>query len=197
MDGLGAAAERYRSTIYNQGFSGEQAALSGSRLLDGLAKSLEVTHSSIRSNQRSDGLYHAYNRIDVGSSGVAVCHLYEMLEGQVAVLSSGALTPDQSLQVLRTLKNSALYTQRQHSYLLYPDRKLPHFIERNVIPGSFFDDSKLLTKLHASNDRQLIEWDGTGQAYFRGFFNNTAAVSDALDNLAEQGTRRWRPSDTL
>ncbi len=187
MDGLGAAAERYRSTIYNHGFSGEQAPLSGSRLLDSLAKSLEVTHSSIRSNQRSDGLYHAYNRIDVGSSGVAVCHLYEMLEGQVAVLSSGALTPDQSLQVLRTLKNSALYTQRQHSYLLYPDRKLPHFIERNVIPGSFFDDSKLLTKLRARNDRQLIEWDGTGQAYFRGFFNNTAAVSDALDNLAEQG----------
>ena len=84
------------STI--QGFSGEQAALSGSRLLDSMAKSLEVTHSSIRSNQRSDGLTTLTIELTwaVRASPFAICT--KCLKAKVAVLSSGALTPDQSLE---------------------------------------------------------------------------------------------------
>jgi hypothetical protein len=44
-----------------------------------------------------------------------VAHLYEMLEGQVAVLSSGLLSGEQSLVLLHSLRNSALYRADQHS----------------------------------------------------------------------------------
>ena len=53
-----------------------------------------------------------------------VAHLYPMLEGQVAVLSSGLLKPAEALAVLRALRASDLYRPDQHSYLLYPDRDL-------------------------------------------------------------------------
>ncbi len=187
MDGLGVAAERYRSSIYTLGFSGEKTTLSRKRLLGCLGQALTVSAASIRRNLRGDGLYHAYNRIAVGDSGVAIRHLYEMLEGQVAVLSAGVLAPDEALRLLQALRTSDLYTARQHSYLLYPNRKLPPFIERNVIPRSFLDSSDLLSTLREAGDQQLLEWDASGNAYFRGFFNNTAAVSEALDTLAQQG----------
>ena len=47
---------------------------------------------SIRSNKREDGLYHAYNLMTVKGDGVQVSYLSEMLEGQVAVLSSKYLS---------------------------------------------------------------------------------------------------------
>ena len=50
--------------------------------------------------------------------------LSAMLEGQVAVLSSGALSAEKALSVLRALHQSELYRSDQHSYLLQPDRKL-------------------------------------------------------------------------
>ena len=61
--------------------------------------------------------------------------LYEMLEGQVAVLSSGQLSAEESLEVLTALKHSSMYRPDQHSYLLYPDRRLPAFVEKNNIPA--------------------------------------------------------------
>ncbi|MDG2272704.1 MAG: hypothetical protein P8L39_10395, partial [Halioglobus sp.] len=114
-------------------------------------------------------------------------YLYEMLEGQVAVLSSELLTPEESLSVLTTLRDSSLYTARQHSYLLYPDRRLPAFMERNRIPDGFVRSSSLVGKLIALGDRSLVETDQAGQTYFAGHFNNTAAVADTLTQLANAG----------
>ena len=46
---------------------------------------------AIAANQRMDKLYHSYNLMTVtGTDAIAVSHLSEMLEGQVAVLSSGS-----------------------------------------------------------------------------------------------------------
>ncbi len=59
---------------------------------------------------------------------VRVSHLPEMLEGQVAVLSSGYLKPEQTLQVLDALKSSSLFREDQYSYILYPNKKLPGFL---------------------------------------------------------------------
>ena len=56
-----------------------------------------------------------------------------MLEGQVAVMSSGVLAPTEVDALLTALRQSALYRENQNSYLLYPDRKLPRFMERNEI----------------------------------------------------------------
>ena len=187
MDSLGAAAEAYREGLYKNGLSGSKTELPLSTLRTFLEKAADITASSIRSNKGEDGLYHAYNRIQVKGDGVLIRRLYEMLEGQVAVLSTDVLTPEEALELLQRLKASALYTERQHSYLLYPNRKLPAFIERNIIPTEVAANSPLLGALRAAGDSQLIEWDTDGTAYFCGDFTNTASVSDALDKLTTQG----------
>jgi hypothetical protein len=60
--------------------------------------------------------------------------LYEMLEGQVAVLGSGFLLPEEALDVLDALKKSKLFREDQYSYILYPNRELLPFMEKNIIP---------------------------------------------------------------
>ena len=83
-----------------------------------------------------DGLYHAYNLVRFDSkAGLPIRRLYEMLEGQVAVLSSGQLSAEESLKLLAALKRSAMYRADQHSYLLYPNRQLPRFVEKEQHPG--------------------------------------------------------------
>jgi hypothetical protein len=110
-----------------------------------------------------------------------------MLEGQVAVLSTDVLDAEEALDLLRRLRASSLYTARQHSYLLYPNRKLPAFIDRNIIPSETIAASTLLAALKASGDTQLIECDAKGNAYFAGHFTNTASVRGALKAIARQG----------
>ena len=56
-----------------------------------------------------------------------------MLEGQVAMLSSGLLSADESLALLQSMRHSDLYHDDQHTYLPYPNRDLPGFMQRNVV----------------------------------------------------------------
>ena len=58
---------------------------------------------------------------------------------------------------------------------------------RNLVPGEFVKSSTLMTKLVAAGNTDLIEVDGSGQAFFAGKFNNTASVAAALTSLAEDG----------
>ena len=190
MEAFGTAAERYREGIYAHGFSAEKVSVPLEQVSHFLTQARDVSAVSIKSNRREDGLYHAYNRISVGPVGVEIRYLYEMLEGQVAVLSSELLSPEESLSVLTTLRDSSLYTARQHSYLLYPDRRLPAFMERNMIPDAFVNSSSLASRLIAAGDTSLLETDEAGQTYFAGHFNNTAAVADTLTQLANAGYRQ-------
>ena len=187
MEALGTAAERYRNRIYQQGFSAAKRPVALSSVVDCLSRARDISAVSIRSNRREDGLYHAYNRIAVSDSGVQIKYLYEMLEGQVAVLSSELLGAEESLSLLRTLRASPLYTGRQHSYLLYPNRHLPRFMERNLVPNEFVESSKLMTTLLASGNTDLVERDQTGQVYFAGKFNNTASVAAELAKMTKLG----------
>ena len=80
---------------------------------------------SIKANKRSDNLYHAYNLMTVNAdNSVSISYLSEMLEGQVAVLSSGYLNATETLDVLNALKNSKLFREDQYSYMLYPNKEL-------------------------------------------------------------------------
>ena len=82
-----------------------------------------------------------------GDKEVSVSYLSEMLEGQVAVLSSGYLCGKESLEVLDALKSSALFREDQYSYLLYPNKELPRFCEKNVISTNRVKESDLLQKM--------------------------------------------------
>ena len=71
-----------------------------------------------------------------------------MLEGQVAILSSGMLTPDESLALLHSLRHSDLYRADQHSYMLYPNRQLARILwQKNNIPAARVADSELVAAL--------------------------------------------------
>ena len=92
LDGLGIAASDYRQKIYSENFSGHKSPMKLADLSAFVDVALEHLEHSIKANKRPDGLYHAYNLMTVEpDGGIEVTELPEMLEGQVAVLSSGLL----------------------------------------------------------------------------------------------------------
>ncbi len=184
MDDLGTAAGDYRSFIYENGFSGKKAAVKKEDILEFAKLGIAVLNQSIAINKRPDGLFHAYNLMTVrNDQEVSISHLSEMLEGQVAVLSSGYLSAKESLAVLDSMKNSKLFRDDQYSYLLYPNKELPHFIARNTIPQSVVKNSDLLKRLLKEGNTQVIEQDVNGAYHFNGDFNNANSLANALENL--------------
>ncbi|NNL61999.1 MAG: hypothetical protein HKO72_11760 [Flavobacteriaceae bacterium] len=138
-------------------------------------------------NKRKDNLFHAYNLMTVESdSEVSISYLPEMLEGQVAVLSSGFISGEDSLELLNALRSSALFRPDQYSYLLYPDKDLPRFMVKNNIPSKKVNDSKLLTKLLEDGNSRIIEKDISGNCHFNGSFNNAESLKAALAELPDE-----------
>jgi len=187
LDSLGAAASTYRAGLYQQSFSGNRVAVKASDLVAFCQTSLEYIDHTIRANRREDGLYHAYNLMTASDDGIEISHLYEMLEGQVAVLSSGYLSPEESLNVLEALRKSSIYTARQHTYLLYPDRELTRFVDKNIIPSEQVERSELLKALVTAGDTSLIEVDTQGGYHFNGTFNNVDSAKSAMQSLKANG----------
>lgn len=180
---LSTAGSEYRESLYATGVSGQTSVISREeclRFFEAARQHIEVT---IRNNRRPDGLYHAYNLIDFRDDGVRVEHLYEMLEGQVAVMSANLLTPTESVELLDTLRASALYRENQRSYLLYPDRQLPRFLEKNQLDSSFVNSSPLLQSLLERGNTSIISRDARGAFHFNGTFRNSMDVRAALDQL--------------
>ena len=182
-DQLGEAGSTYRTKIYNKGFEGSYVVVHTETLRDFIAATLAQLDHTIQVNRRRDGLYHSYNIISLNSEGIRVEYLDEMLEGQVAVLSSGALSVDESLELLNALKTSALYRPDQNSYILYPNRQLPGFMEKNSVPESLIQKSKLLTQLVEQGDFSLIQKDVLGYYHFNGNFRNVNDVYEVLDSM--------------
>jgi hypothetical protein len=181
--GLGEAGSRYRSTIYQGGFSGKKAEVKTSQLEEFCMLALRFVDQSIRKNRREDGLYHAYNLISIRKDKIHIRHLYEMLEGQVAVLSAGLLKPEESLEVLDALKQSRMFRHDQYSYMLYPDRELSRFEEKNNISAEQLERSALLKKLIKDSDRSVLTMDRNGWAHFNGSFRNAGDLEMALNKL--------------
>jgi hypothetical protein len=107
-----------------------------------------------------------------------------MLEGQVAILSSGLLDGRESLEVLDSLRHSKMYRTDQGSYMLYPDRELPRFMEKNCIPRAAIGRSKLLGRLVEVSDSRIIRQDVRGECHFAGDFRNASDLKLALDELS-------------
>ena len=171
MAALGRAGEKHRHAIYTGGKHNRKIVPLGA--LRGLVEAaLPVIESTIRVNRRRDGLFHSYNVLHLDGARACVAHLYPMLEGQVAVLSSGLLKPAQALAVLRALRASALYRADQHSYLLYPDRELPSFLARNTLRG-----------LPPLEDPSLFVADEQGHWHFQADLRSASDVAKRLDRL--------------
>ena len=186
LDILGNAASEYRNQVYHNGFWGKKRTHSIAGLKRFIEVSLKFIDHSIDANKREDNLYHAYNLMTVENDNeVSISYLSEMLEGQVAVLSSGYLTSKEALNVLDGLKASALFRKDQYSYILYPNKELPTFIEKNIISEETVLKSELLTTLVTQNNLNIIEKDCFGEYHFNGNFKNAADLEIALDDLAK------------
>jgi hypothetical protein len=190
MDALGGAGSAYRGSLYERGLSGDLSQRDAATVSAFLELARAYLAHTLRANRRDDALFHAYNVLSLGpDGGAAVRHLDEMLEGQVAVLSSGLLSSAEALELLASLRHSRLYRADQHSYLLYPDRDLPGFLAKNTIPPERVAASSLLAALVAAGDTRVAVRDENGDAHFAGGFRNGKGVRQALAELA--GEERW------
>ena len=182
LDALGKAGESYREAIYSNGFSGDKADLPVAELVAFLNLARDYMDQTITANRRDDGLYHAYNLMKVeADGGISIRTLYEMLEGQVAVLSSGKLDAAESLDVLKALRSSSLYRADQHSYILYPNRTLPRFMEKNCIPA----DKEVVPG--------IVSRDCNGTLHFNPEFRNAGLLDKKLKaaGVSEPDRKKW------
>ena len=186
-DALGKAGGEYRTHIYDHGFSGEKVTLQVSEFAGFVDVALKFMEHSIETNHRTDDLYHSYNIMSMEDDGITISYLDEMLEGQVAILSSGYLDSEESLNVLNALRKSALYRKDQNSYILYPNKDLPGFLEKNNIPEASVQKSKLLQTLLEKGDNSVIVQDMKGGYHFNGNFRNAGDLKAELDNLKSKG----------
>jgi hypothetical protein len=186
MDALGRAGGSYHRLIYEGGFSGNCSQVPAEKLRAFLAAVQEYLEHSLRANRRADALYHSYNVLRLEAGRAYVDHLYEMLEGQVSILSSGLLSAEESVQVLESLRRSSLYLADQHAYILYPDRVLPSFLEKNTLLPEQVSHLKLPALLAQNQDTRLFTRDIHGLYHFGSSLCNVKSVRKVLEALKNQ-----------
>jgi hypothetical protein len=183
---LGSAASEHRKTVYEaETFSGkvEQPLEAVTAMLD---DALAAIDHSIANNVREDGLYHAYNTLDVRDDELDIGSLYSMLEGQVAALSAGAVPPESAIVVLESLFASEIYCVDQNSFMLYPDRELPGFLAKNRISAADVTSIPLLRQMLDSGDNRIIVQDLDGTYRFNANFTNAGDLLEQLDALMDE-----------
>jgi hypothetical protein len=183
MDELGMAGNDYRSSYYLGSLSARWTSQPVGGLVEFLDRAQRFVEHSLRANRRSDALYASYNILQLASGTASIRPLYEMLEGQVAILASGLLNGAESLRLLEQLRRSSLYQAEQHSYLLYPDRELRPFLEKSLLAPEALSGMHLVDRLVEMDDRTLIVKDALGAFHFSGRLRNARDVRRVLDVL--------------
>jgi hypothetical protein len=185
---LGFAFSRYRDRIYTHGLSGSTT-LDSSAVLDLVAVALPHVDATISANRRPDGLFHSYNLAHFGPDDtVGVEHLPEMLEGQVAMLDAGLLGADERADLVDALFSSAMYAEDRNSFMLYPARRIPSLLEKNVVSPADAA-SPLLAALLDAGDDSIVTRDPDGRVRFEAGFRRQADLEAALDRLGDDP--RW------
>lgn len=186
LDELGKAGSDFRWNLYQSGFSGEMQPISRADLIQFLNLTQSYLEQSLRANKRDDGLYHAYNILHFEKDSAVIGRMYEMLEGQVSILSSGLLSAEESVALLQSLRDGPLYCPERHTYILYPDRVLPSFLEKNRFTENQIQGLRLPEALSKAQDKTLIIRDVDGAYHFSGNIRNGKDVQTALEGLASQ-----------
>ena len=185
-DQVGRAGEAYRNAIY-AGHSGKKVEMDASLICQFLNMTLDFIDQSIDVNQREDGLYHAYNLVKFDRGTITISHLYEMLEGQVAVLSSRRLDAEQAAHLLDAMRQSALYREDQRSYMLYPARKRASFLDMNTLPEEALS-LPIVQRLLAHHATDILTQDCIGKVHFSANFNNADFLLRAIQKSSEDIT---------
>lgn len=179
---LGRAGEAYRAAVYQrEPFSTTRVPLEEIRDFVGMA--LWVVDATVTANRRDDGMFHSYNVLDLTGGKAAVRHLDVMMEGQVAILSSGFLGGGESLRLLAAMRHGNLYREDQNSYLLYPNREIEPFLSRNRLPDGWEGRAPVLARLLEAGNHSLVKRDGEGGVRFNADFTNAGDLQAELDLL--------------
>lgn len=198
---LEKAAEDFRQRVYRvNGFSGKTT-VEASAIKQLLEVSLTVLDSSIASNLREDGLFNAYNILTYSAESLQVEELYPMLEGQVAVLSAGVLTPAQAVSLLDNLFASEMYREDQHSFMLYPDRDLSTFMNKNSLTDAQINAVPVLSSMLSKGDQRLVNADEQGQFHFHASLENSGYLKAQIQQLrgdyADVAEEEWEAIEAL
>jgi hypothetical protein len=184
VDGAGTLLDSWRAQAY-RGAEGRAPARAPAGLLTGFAQDLLplVDATLQRCRRSSDGLFHSYNLVDFSTDGRAeLGALYPMLEGQVALLGSGLLSLADAVRLLDALFASDLFDPRRNSFTLYPDRRLPGFLERNRLDGAALALPVVQTIL-AAGRTELLQTQGDGTVRFAPALSNRADLEAAGRDL--------------
>ena len=191
LDSTGTVLDAWRSQAY-RGAAGRAPARAPQGLLQALARDLlPLIDATLDVCRRPDGLFHSYNLLDLAGGAAEVSHLYPMLEGQVALLSCGRLSLAESVALLDALFGSALLDPQRHSFMLYPDRRLPGFFERNRLDAAALA-LPVVREILASGRTDLLQQQSDGTVRFAPALSNRAdlevvgaGLGSALAPLAE------------
>lgn len=185
LDAAGAILDPWRATAYQGAAGREPAQATGGLLVEFARELLPLVDSTLRSARRGDGLYHSYNLVDLSGARADVTHLYPMLEGQVAMLSSGLLSPADCTDLLRALYASALFAPDRNTFLLYPDRRLPHFFDRNRLDAAALS-LPIVLELLAQHRTDLLQRQSNGIVRFSPQLSNRADLERVGIDLRER-----------
>jgi hypothetical protein len=180
---FGQTSSKYREAVYKQeSFSGK-VSQPISTILHLLEDGLAAIDHTIVNNIANDGLFHAYNLIGLDNSEVSVANLYPMLEGQVAALSSGVVSPEQAAIVLENLFNSEVYREDQHTFMLYPDKVPTRFLDKNRVSADAIKNIALIEHMLSNNDERIMSKDINGDYRFNADITNSDGLKESLDLL--------------
>jgi hypothetical protein len=192
MTHLGQSSSAFRDRLYTEGLSGTKSPMEGSKILSFLEHALAHTDSSLKENKRPDSLWHSYNLLKIEGTGADVGHLTVMLEGQVSILSSGVLKADEVLALLRGLRQSDLYREDQQSYMLYPNKDMPLFLQKNRVNREEAVKIPLLEKLLNEGDPSIVAALSGEEVAFNGNFHNVNDLRAALGGI-ESDPQKQQP----
>ena len=184
LDAAGEVLDGWRAQAY-RGADGRVAVTAPAGTLVMLARELlPLVDATLRRCRRADGLFDSYTLVDFADGRARVAPLYPMLEGQVALLSCGLLSCAEAQGLLEALFASPLYSAHHGTFLLYPDRALPGFLERNLLdavalarPGA--------QRLLATRRTDLLQVQGDGGVRFAPTLANRGDLEAAAADLGE------------
>ncbi len=192
---LGRAGETYRELAYKKGFTGATKPLRTARILNFLRLLQEWTDPTIRMNRRPDGLFHAYNLMRIDGDRVEIRRLDLMLEGQVAALSAQCLAPAESADLLDSLRQSELYCPHRQSFLLYPDRPVTSFLEKNRLNAAAARSNPLLAAMLESGDGRIVRGESDTLCRFHPDLRNASLLRARLKEIAAENLYGSLPAE--
>lgn len=174
-----SAGARYRKGAYGQAL-GTRKDFSKNTWLADMEQCIAVLDATIAANRREDGMYHAYHLVQTNGQTLDTQPLYLMLEGQAAILDAQVLAAEDVSTLLEALRKSALFEPRQQSYLLYPDRDLPLFMERNWLEAEKVEKNTWMVDILQDKHQQILVRHPNGQYQFHPLLYNAKQLRQHL-----------------